>query len=103
MRGHFKLLIFLAFSVHKIPSPTTDVAPPLPKRARVLSKLISFINSIFWSVRKSGVLRISDQTAGPRTQLRHQHDRLRLVEKEAANCPRKVGPIAERAELSVQE
>ncbi len=35
MRGYFKLLNFLAFSVHKIPSPTTDVVPPLPKRARV--------------------------------------------------------------------
>ncbi|MEK9764457.1 MAG: hypothetical protein VW729_17375, partial [Deltaproteobacteria bacterium] len=28
--GYFKLLIFLAFSFHKIPSPTTCVAPPLP-------------------------------------------------------------------------
>ena len=35
MRGYCKLLIFLAFSIHKIPSPTTDVVPPLPKRARV--------------------------------------------------------------------
>jgi hypothetical protein len=39
MRGYFKLLIFLAFSIHKIPSPTTCVVPPLPKRARVFQSL----------------------------------------------------------------
>jgi len=35
MRGYCKLLNFLAFSVQINPSPTTDVVPPLPKRARV--------------------------------------------------------------------
>ncbi|MGA0907678.1 MAG: hypothetical protein ACO3S7_16800, partial [bacterium] len=46
MRGHFKLLNFLAFSVQINPSPTTDVVPPLPKRARVFNALISFVNLI---------------------------------------------------------
>jgi len=35
MRGYFKLLNFLEFSVQVNPSPTTCVVPPLPKRARV--------------------------------------------------------------------
>ena len=30
MRGYFKLTNFLAFSLQSIPSPTTDVVPPLP-------------------------------------------------------------------------
>ena len=58
---------FPRFSVHKIPSPTTFVVPPLPKRARVfqsltnstichwamvLESLISSVNLIVW-VRRS--------------------------------------------------
>ena len=46
MRGYFKLLNFLAFSVHKIPSPTTVVVPPLPKWARVFDWNAEFSFSI---------------------------------------------------------
>ena len=34
-------------SIQSIPSPTTDMVPPLPKRTRVFSELILFINLIF--------------------------------------------------------
>jgi hypothetical protein len=93
---------FPRFSVQDYPSPTTNAALPLPlSKFFEASDLIDENFSVL--ARKSGKLRILDQTADPRTQLRLRHVRLRSVEKEGAGCPRKVGPIAERAELSAQE